>query len=170
MSFISDIIGTWRDEVIKMLPPIMRGESVIDWLASLVSPVQTGTDNINDFEVQIRRRLKYNGQIMVLQAALDEIFGDGSPPFIRIETNRDPAAIPAFFYDETDGIPTAFFFDELDVGPTTFITPNTGDNNLIPTFRVLIPIAIHTPELEESVRVEVQLYKIAGKLFEITTY
>jgi hypothetical protein len=169
MSLISDIIGSWRDEVTKMLPPSVRMANMIDWFASLVSPIQTGSDNIDLFEIDIRRRMKYNGQIMVLQASLNEIFGITVAPFIRVETNLDAAAIPAFFYNEPEGIPTSYFYNASEIPDTTFFSPDP-DLNTIPSFRVLIPSGIYTTTLEENVRTETQLYKIAGKLFTIIQY
>lgn len=170
MNYIFAIIETWRKELIKMLPPVMRGESIIDFLSSLVEPVQTLTDETAVFEVNTRTRLRYNGKVMVLQAALNEIHGITAAPFIRIETNRDPQGIPSFIYDESDGVPTMFFFDEGDAGPPAYLLPNPEDANIIPDFRVLIPSGIWTQDLEDTIRADVQLYKIAGQLFEIIQY
>ena len=167
---LSDLIGTWKEEVDKMLPPVLRGSSIINFLASLVSPIQTATDYYIPYQDDINVRLKYNGQIMVLAASLNEIFGVTSAPFIRIETNTDAAGIPAFFYNDTEGIPTSFFYNSSEGIDTTFFIPDPNQNNQIPSFRVLIPSGIYTTDLEEKVRAETQLYKIAGKLFEIIQY
>ena len=146
----------------------MRGASFIDFLSALVEPLQTAQDDMNVFEANIVKRKKYNGKIMVLAASLNEIFSITVAPFIRVETNRDAAAIPAFFYNEGDGTDTQFFYNEGDIPDTTFFSPN--GQNTIPTFRVLIPSGIYTTDLEDKVRAETQLYKIAGKLFEIIQY
>jgi hypothetical protein len=163
------LIDTWKKEVEKMLPPFLRHQSNLDWMGSLVKPLESVQVTFDAFEIEIRKRLRYNGKIMVLQAALDEQFGDGSPPFIRIETNRDPGATPSFFYGVGDGIPTFFAYGVAD-GVANYITSDPNSSNTIPDFRVLIPIAIYTPTLENKVRVEVDLYKIAGKSYEVITY
>lgn len=169
MSLISDLIGTWREEITKMLPPIMRRTTEIDLLSSYVEPIQRASDNLELTEVQIIKRLKYNGQIMVLQASLNEIFGVTAAPFIRVETNLDVAAIPAFFYNESEGIPTSYFYNESEIPNTTYFSPNPSQNT-IPTFRVLIPTAMWSHSLYENVKTETQLYKIAGKLFTVEQY
>lgn len=170
MSLISDIIGSWRDEVTKMLPPALRSTSLIDFLTSLVSPIQTATDIVEPFEVETRKRLKYQGQVMVLQASLNEIFGITVAPFIRVVTNVDAAGIPAFFYNPSEGIETSIFYNESEIPETTYFLPQPGEGDTTPTFRVLIPSGIYTTELNEKVISETQLYKIAGKLFVTEQY
>ena len=167
---ISDLIDSWRKEIEKMLPPAMRGVSFMDFIGSLVEPIQTVSDQVVIDEALIQTRLKYQGQVMVLQASLNEIFGITATPFIRIETNVDAAAIPAFVYAKLDGIPTMSIEEVGSLVDTAFIIPNPLEQNTIPSFRVLIPTGIWTQDLEDKVRIETQLYKIAGKLFEIKTY
>ena len=147
----------------------MRGSSFIDFLASLVHPLQYNQDILDVFEVDIRTRLRYSGQIIVLAASLNEINSITTAPFIRVETNRDAAAIPAFVYDELDGVPTLTIYDELD-GDADYIVPDPNQGNLIPDFRVLIPSGLWTQDLEDAVRSDTQLYKIAGQSFEIIQY
>ena len=164
---ISDLIDSWRKEIEKMLPPALRGLSFMDFIGALVKPIQTVSDEVVIAENEIRIRLKYQGQIMVLQASLNEIFAVTAAPFIRVETNQDPAATPSFVYAVSDGIPTM----SIEVsGVTAYISPDPTQSNTIPDFRVLIPVGIWTQDLEDKIRDETQLYKIAGKLFEIITY
>jgi len=165
---ISDIIDSWAKEVVKMLPPVMRGVSYIDYLASLVQPIQYKTDELISQEQELEIRLKYQGQIMVLAASLNEINSITVAPFIRIETNRDAAATPTYVYAESDGIPT--WTIQQSPTPTDYITPDPKQSNTIPDFRVLIPSTLWTQTLEDTVRADTQLYKIAGKLFEIKQY
>jgi len=165
---ISDIIDSWAKEVVKMLPPVMRGQSYIDYLASLVQPIQFKTDELIVQEQEVQTRLKYQGQVMVLAASLNEINSITVAPFIRIEMNRDVASIPTYIYDPADAIPTWAIQESPTV--TDYITPDPSQSNTIPDFRVLIPATLWTQALEDTVRADTQLYKIAGKFFEIITY
>ncbi len=164
-----NLIDTWKEEVRKMLPPAVRHFSLLNFLGSLVKPLQTKNDELILFEVAIRKRLRYNGKIMVLAASLNEIFDITIAPFIRIETNVDLGSTPDFIYDVADATPTFTIYDPAD-GVANYIISNPNVSNTIVSFRVLIPVAIDTPALRENITTEVNLYKIAGKTYEIITY
>jgi hypothetical protein len=164
-----NLIDTWKEEVRKMLPPAVRHFSLLNFLGSLVKPLQTKNDELVLFEAAIRKRLKYNGQVMVLEASLNEIFDITIAPFIKVETNLDPGSTPDFFYGVADATPTFTAYGIAD-GVANYIISDPNGSNTIVSFRVLVPVAIDTQALRDNITTEVNLYKIAGKTFEIITY
>jgi hypothetical protein len=143
------------------------GTGLKDFLSSLVKPLQTNTDSLDDFETEYKKRAKFNGQKIVLQAALNNIFGVLSAPFIIIETNPD-IGFNTYFYESSELSPL-YFYESSETDPVYFFESselNTEDFD----FKVLIPSGIHTAELERRVRAETNLYKLAGTRFIIETY
>lgn len=139
------------------------GSDLKDFLAALVKPLQTASDSLDDFETEYRKRARFNGQKIILQEALNDIFGVTG---IYIEHNQDIGE-NLYFYEEAELSPV-YFYEESENDPVYFFEPSevTMDYD----FTVFIPTGIHTAELERRVRAEVNLYKIAGTTFNIDTY
>lgn len=143
------------------------GSSFLKFVISLLEPLQTMTDGMKTFETQELKRAKWNGQKIVLQAALNDLFGITTAPFILIETNQDLGQ-NTYFYEDTELVPV-YFFEASENDPVYFFedsetTPEDYD------FKVLIPVGIWTIELERQVRAQTTLYKLAGPKFIIETY
>lgn len=159
----------WRIQITRLLPARKRSTSVIDWLTALSEPVETKSTEMAAFDAEIRKRALWNGQIVVLQAALNNIFGVVSAPFILVETRISLAGIqytynsaeglnPWYVYNETEGnYDTAYFFNNAEL----------DDGN---DFVVRIPAGIYTAELDRRIKAEVRTYKLAGKSFTTETY
>jgi hypothetical protein len=138
-------------------------ETVKKFLYSLLEPLQTITDELKTFETNELKRAKWNGQKMVLQAALNDIFGITSAPFIIVET---VPSVFVYFYEASEATPV-HFYEQVESSAVFFYE----DSELLTvSFRVLIPSGIHTAELERQVRAQTNLYKLAGKTFDIETY
>lgn len=142
------------------------GTGIKDFLAALVKPIQTSSDNMQDFEAEYSKRARFNGQKVVLEAALNDIFGVTSAPFIYIETNQDIGS-SLYFFEPAEGSPV-YFSEPSEVDPVYFFEP--GDSTSDYDFTVFIPTGIHTAELERRVRAEVNLYKVAAATFDIQTF
>lgn len=137
------------------------------FITSLLAPLQTMTDGMKTFETQEVKRAKWNGQKIVLQAALNDLFGVTSAPFIIIETNQDPSQ-NTYFYEQSENVPV-YFTEESENDPLYFFEssePPIEDYD----FKVLIPTGIHTAELERQVIAQTKLYKLAGPKFLVETY
>ena len=137
------------------------------FLTSCLEPLQTVTDGLKTFETQERKRATWNGQKIVLQAALNDLFGITSAPFILVETNQD-VGTNLYFYEPSEGVPV-YFSEPAEDDPIYFFEPAE-----VPAedydFLVKIPIGIHTAELERRVKAQTYLYKLAGPKFLIVTY
>ncbi len=139
------------------------GTSVRDFITALLKPLQTVSDATELFEAEYNDRAHYNGQVIVLSAALNNIFGVSG---IYIETNRD-ISTNLYFYEESELSPV-FFFEASENDPVYFFEASEITSDF--DFTVFIPIGIYTAELDRRVRAETQLYKVAGTRFNIDTY
>lgn len=153
----------WRTQVNKLLPPEMRSNSLVDWITSLINPIQTVMDNNLFWESDIRKRARFNSQKLVLQAALSYIFSMS----IIVETGTSPA-YNNFVYNESEGI-NQFSFNETESNLPIY---TFNDTEVVDAydFTVKIPIASYTTELERRVKAEVTRYKLGGKTFNVVTY
>jgi len=143
------------------------GTGVKDFLASLVKPLQTNSSAMDSFDTEYRKRAKFNGQKIVLQEALNDIFGVTSAPYIYIEVTRDIGE-NLFFFETSESQPV-YFSETSEDDPVYFYEDSElPEGNY--DFIVYIPSGIHTAELERRVRAEVNIYKVAGTRFTIDTY
>lgn len=143
------------------------GTGLKDFLSALVKPLQTQTDGLKTFETDQTKRAKFNGRKIVLQAALNDIFGVTADPFILVETYQGIGR-NTYFFEASESAPVylsepsendpVYFYEDAELGEQDY------------DFKVLIPAGIYTAELERRVRAEVNLYKLAGPKFIIETY
>jgi len=154
---------TWKTQINRIMPPVMRGVNTIDFVGALVEGLQFNSIEYSDFEDELRTRARYNGKKLVLQAALNEIFGIIAAPFIIIAWRRGIAS-PTYFHPIVNDN-TAYFFPLSDL--TTAFFHAESDAGTGKDFTVEIPSGIHTTELEQKVNAEVIAYKIAGVSFDI---
>ena len=137
------------------------------FLTSLLEPLQTVTDGMLAFETQEVKRSKWNGQKILLQAALNDLFGITVAPFIYIETNQDPAR-NTYFYEASELV--AVYFSEESEDAPIFLFESSELPAADYDFTVFIPSGIHTAELERQVIAYTNLYKLAGPNFTTDTY
>jgi hypothetical protein len=150
----------------KDLKTSRGGSQLKDFLSAVLEPLQTNTDAMKEFETEYTKRAKFNGQKIVLQEALNDIFGVTVAPFILIELNES-IGFNSYFYNEAELSPV-YFKNESENDP--HYNFNAAEITSDYDFIVKIPSGIHTAELERRVRAEVNLYKLVGKTFDITTY
>lgn len=137
-----------------------------DFITSLLAPSQTRTDELDTFYSDLLTRSKYNARKMVMQRALNQIFGLAANS-IRIVTDTSAATL-LYFYQPAELV-NVFFYQPSENNPVFFtqageIAPGATD------FVVLIPIGIYTAELDRRVKAEVSKLNLAGKTFSTATY
>lgn len=143
------------------------GTQLKDFLAALTVGLQTNGALMKTFETEQLKRSKWNGRKMVLQAALNDIFGITMAPFILVETNQS-LGTNTFFYRDSELSPV-FFSRTTENDPVFFYR----SSELVPVdydFIVHIPSGIDTVELERQIKAQTNLYKLAGPKFIIDTY
>lgn len=143
------------------------GSQLKDFLSALVTGLQTDGAIMKSFETEQTKRATWNGRKMVLQAALNDIFGITTAPFIIIEPNQS-IGNNLFFYESSELSPV-FFSEPSEKDPVIFFEPSELVS-IDYDFLVKIPTGIDTPELERQVKAQTTLYKLAGTRFLITTY
>jgi hypothetical protein len=142
------------------------GTALKDFLSSLLAPLQTNTDNMKSFETEYNKRSKFNGQKIVLQEALNNIFSVTVAPFIIVETNNVPG-INLYVFEPAENSP--IIVKEITEGDPLYIFESgeiTSDYN----FLVKIPVGIYTAELDRRIKAETNRYKIVGVTFTTVTY
>jgi hypothetical protein len=159
----------WRVQVNNLLPPVLRSESVIDYITALLSGLKTNSDLFSIFEDATLDAARYNGQKIVLQAALNNIFGITSAPYIIVRNNGTASGVGYVFEEASAnfsyayGEAEAFKEYQLYAFESTFV----GDDS---SFTVKIPIGIYTAELDRQIKAQVTKYKLVGKSFNTITY
>jgi len=153
---------SWRTQVNNLLIKDQRIANLIDYIESLLEPLKTKSAEWFSFDVEIRKRVKFNGQIVVMAAALNEIFGVTIAPFIIVETITG-AGTTTFIFNSTEGFNPTFIHNISENTPTYIY----NSSEIVDThdFVVSIPASVHTPELERQVINEVTIIKLAGKRF-----
>lgn len=137
------------------------------FLTSLLEPLQTMTNGMKSFESTETRRAKWNGQKIVLQAALNELFSVLSAPFIIVETNQDIGQ-NTYFYEQSENVPV-YFSEQSENDPIYFFEDSEAPA-VDYDFKVKIPSGIYTTELDRQITAQTKLYKLAGPKFITEPY
>lgn len=157
---------TWRTQVSNLLPWFKRITNVLDFLTALCEPLRTKATEWVTFDNDMRKRAKFNGQAMVLAAALNNIYGVTIAPFILVETVNN-VGLTTFIYNDDEE--TTFFYNTTE-GITSFFY-NDSEIILDYDFVVSIPAGIYTVELDRQITSEVKTtYKLSGKKFITQSY
>lgn len=143
------------------------GTQVKDFLASLTVGLQTNGSIMKTFETEQVKRSMWNGRKMVLQAALNDIFGITSSPWILIETNQSIGS-NRYFYRPSELSPV-HFKRTAEMDPV-YLFRKAETVTVDYDFLILIPSGIDTTELERQVTAQANLYKLAGTKFLIQSY
>lgn len=157
----------WRTQVTNLLPSFKRSTSVIDYITSLLEPLKTAAITWFAFDVETRKRAKFNSQIIILRAALNNVFGISVAPFIDIQNNTSIGQT-IFIYNSAEGFNPTYIYNSNENRTNYFF--NSAEVGSTFAFTVLIPVSIYTAELERQVTAEVESYKLAGLSFDVQTY
>lgn len=142
------------------------GTGVRNFISSLIQGLQFNSNNLDVIYSDLLTRSLYNGQKVVMQKALNEIFGLAVNT-IYIVTDRNPNGT-VYFYEPSELVPD-YFFEVSENNPEYFSEPGEVTVSGF-DFVVLIPVGIWTTELNRRVKAEVTKIKLIGKTFTTTTY
>lgn len=159
---------SFRKQVKDFLAPILRGETTIDFLYSLMKPLQTAINDNVSFEEETERRAKYNGRKIIIQTALNEIMGVTISPFILVETRQIFLGIAPVIYNEGEIGITAVIGNEVE--NTMIIINNSEETAFSEDVVVKIPIGLSTTDFDTNVEAEFLRYKVAGVTYRVETY
>lgn len=139
---------------VEQLPPNKRTPNNIAFIRSLLKPLQTIRDSFfTDYiENDLNKRLKYNGEKIVLEYALNIRFGGTfrQPPLVSdIYTENLTAVEVGFLIGETEAYSSTIGFTE-DYGNSFQLTAldavSQGQSlRYVEIFTIKIPTALYTP-------------------------
>lgn len=158
----------WRVQASNIMPPVLRSGSLIDFISSLIFPLKYNSDQTAIFEDDTIEAARYNSQKIILQAALNRIFGVVSAPYIIVRTNSILIGVGYVF--ESTNVNVTYAHEQggsTDYQLYAFESTFIGDDF---NFTIKIPSAIYTAELDRQVTAQVNKYKLTGKTFNVTTY
>lgn len=152
---------SFRTFAVKILPPNMVTNYIANYLGSLLQPLKELAQTMSTFNDNQLKRARFNGQIIVLRAALEDITGISG---IQIETNdvveplylfQQAEADPVYFYQEAESTPV-YMYQEAEVGVGY-------------SFTVKVPVASYNADVDAQIRGEIAIFGLVGKNFNITT-
>ena len=159
----------FRKQVIMMIPPVVRSNSIVDWGHSLVKPLDSlmDADWAYIYDQYVIGHL--TGQKMVMQGGLNFLFRITIAPFIIVETARDEGttlyayneveATDTFIYNEVEGT-TIYLYNEAEA-----IQPAAAD------IIVKIPSIYSTPvENLDRLEQQVEILKPVGTTYKVVIY
>lgn len=143
------------------------GNRMVDWLKSLVAPIQSLHIKFNAFVDIKRYEINLTGQVVYLEHYLNGIFdptekrifiSDGSPIFSSIIYNKSEAIHSSVIYNKSENEESALVYNKAELA-----TQND--------FIVNVPSAITlTVELLNQIKASVNLYKQAGSRYTIQSF
>lgn len=156
----------WRTQANNLLPSFKRSVSLVDYITSLLEPLKTKASEWFTFDVKVKKRSKFNAQIVVLRAALNDIFGVSTAPYIDVVTETSLATHNYVYNDSENN--TLYIYNDSENKPVYVY----NDSEIVEgnDFTVKIPTSIYTAELDRRIKAEVTIYKLAGKRFKTAQY
>ena len=157
----------FRDQVIMITPPHIRSVTLINFLASLVKPLDDvmSLDWNYIYDQYIKGHL--TGQKIVMQEGLNTLFRITTSPYILVETLRGSGGI-TYMYNEVE-LGETFMFNEAE-GTTTYMFNQTEDQAGVYDFIVKMPTIYATTEGLAKLDSQVEILKLTGRTYEIITY
>lgn len=158
LSLDTDMLGK------QMLPPFLRKDKMLAWVRVLLAEVGVLNTLLLNYRTATRDAISYNGQTMVLEAALNARYEDAAG---GIYIQNDAGINSYVFYgSENQGSWGYTYFGSEPEEPTYtyFGSESVQDYDFI----VMVPAA--TTYNESEMRGYVNNYRIAGKTFSIETY
>lgn len=139
----------------------------LDWVSTLVSPVQTLNNALVSFSTSIYYKLHITGQVIYLEHYLNDLYDADER---RIFISDDNLNFPPYLYRTSDNIPVG---EELLLYPDSnpIILYNQIDYFGQGQFIVNVPAALPvTLEFENRIRAAVNYYKQAGVTYKVQNF
>lgn len=153
---------TFRKQVFDYLPPVLRNSELVDYLYSLLIPIESRLIDDTAFEAENRDETRYNGQKIVLQAGINEIMGVTIAPFIIIVPRKTFLGIAPLILNESEVDETARIVNETESEETMLIINNSEETVFDEDFVVEIPASLSTSAFDERVDAKITRMKAIG--------
>lgn len=156
----------WRTQVINLLPPALRSGTMQDFMASLVHPLQTDIDAAASFDTSVRIQARINSQVILLRYYLNYFFGVNASPLILVVTGTN-TTIRTYFFNDAEGLPV-YFFNQSESNPLFLFNESEAIDTY--DFTVKIPSGIYNAQIAQQATALVNIFKLAGKTFNVISY
>lgn len=142
-----------------LLPMPLNRPAHKAWLEMLVSPLKHVHDQFIAYRIEVNRRLRFNGQIIILENILNDNF-DNTNRGIRIDTNNDTLRrLFIYQYQEQD---KEFVHQYIESRPLYIFQAQEEFEHTF-DFLVIVPDGILTLEEESRIKALTNRWKIDGK-------
>lgn len=140
----------------------------LDWVESLLRPLQTLNTSLSDFINETRYLMKLTGQVIYLEHYLNDLF---DPVLRRIYIEDGSLVLPPYLYNQADNhLPVWYLYNEAEPHHTVYLY-NTIEYATNGWFIVYVPAAIPlTPTFLALCRRAVNRYKQAGPTYQIQSF
>lgn len=139
------------------------GTQIKDFLSALSAPLQTKADEMETLNNGWLTFSKRNGQKMVMQKAINEIFLQ-SPNYIYIDW-KDNARESAYSFNDVEA-GSMYVLNSAELDPLFVLNETEASTSLV-DFTIFVPGAIYTTELARRIKYEVNRIKLAGVRFDV---
>lgn len=156
----------WKNQVTNILPPDVRSDQMINFVTALLKPLAQDSIEMTAFDLDQRTRVKFNGQKIVLQAALNYLYGVVTEPPIYILTTTGTGAT-AYVNNLSEADP-GYVYNASETTPGYVYNKSEAQTAI--DFVVYVPASIYSAELERRITASVQLIKVGGVDFEVEQY
>jgi hypothetical protein len=143
-----------------LTPPVIAKGSHLEWLRALLSPLTTLNGIFTDYRAELIKRLRYNGQVIILENLLNDLFDD-TDRLIYIDTVNDRLS-GVYVYQPSEDV--AEFISQPGEAPPVYIFQANEPMNVGYDFIVWVPDGILDSEQQQRIKAVVYKYKLAGKI------
>lgn len=144
----------------QLLTPVVAKMSHLEWVRVLLSPISTLNGVFVAYRAELIKRLRYNGQVIILEALLNDVFQpDGRE--IYIETIDDRLA--QLYVFQTSELQESEHIYQAGEAPPVYIFGSEESISVGYDFIVWVPDGLLTTEDEKRLKAVVRRYKLAGK-------
>lgn len=142
-------------------------EKHVDWIQSLVKPIQSLANRFAGYAGSIYYRLSFTGQVIYIEHYLNDNL---DIQLRRIFISDNTIVLPPYLYNEADQAPDLFLYNNAD-GEDVFYLYNISDYFLQAEFTINVPSAIPlTLEIVARIKRLTNQLKQAGVKYNIVNY
>ena len=145
----------------QLLTPVISKASHLEWVRVLISPVAYVNAIFVAYRAELIKRLQYNGQTIILENLLNDIF-QPSDREIYIETLDDRLA-QLYLYQTSEQEPPEYVH-QTGEAPPLYVFQNGEQLAVGYDFIVWVPDGLLNAEEQARLKAVTRRYKLAGKI------
>lgn len=148
------------DRLIRLtLPAQLNQLRHYAWLRALLSPLNVLHEAFKAYRTDFNKKLQYNGQVIVLEAILNDAFGL-APETIKVVTN--PSKLSQVYVYPKESEKSVYIYRRTEAEPVYIFKREEVFQSLW-DFTVIVPDGILTPEQEKQLKALTHKWRLDGK-------